>query len=256
MGSCRASHRAALDSVAFAGPNSGVYLLAVLVAATPLPRPLSPVNANDLDRAALLLRQHVAYLRARTPVSESQPLLAGEVDGWGVVTGAHEITCQSFLVEGATEIRVEGPTGVIEATVRDVNTALRVAHLDLRDSAASVGLQVATPSPTEAREPGMDVFALVSTRPRAGVVTGALTHLGEEAWLEGNLRSSLELARGMPVFDGRLRWLGISRTVAWDRDRAMLVPPELTLSGATRTATAAAVPPPPGEAPERPWWAQ
>lgn len=240
-----------LDTLAFAGANDCVYLLAFLLATAPLERPLSPMDASDLERAAQLLRQHVAYLQVTRAVEEEQPLMKGDVDGWGLVTGPRELTCQAFLVEGATEIRVQGPRGVTTATVRDIDVPRRVAHLVLAEPTPSLGLAPATPSPPEERETGMDVFALVSTQPRSGVVAGALTHIGKEPWLEGHLRSSLQLTRGMPVFDSRLRWLGISRTVAWDRDRGMLIPPELT-----ETATVAPLAPrPPAAEPERPWWA-
>lgn len=229
--------------------DSGIHGPSVLEA------PLSPLDTEDLSRAAKLLRSRVAYLRSSLPVPDGQPLVGGEVDGWGLITGPKEVTCQAFLVKDASTILVHGPAGHLSARVVALDLGLRVARLRLSAEASRIGLRAAAPSPPESREVGMDVLALVSTRPEAGVVAGVLTELGEAAHLEGNLRSDLKLMRGMPVFDTRLRWIGLARAVDWDKDRAMLIPPELAAKASSSTVSLAPRPRP-GEAAERPWWAR
>jgi hypothetical protein len=218
-----------------------------------LEEPLSPLETAHLEAAARRLRHHVARIVSTLPPPRGGHLSPQTVDGWGIVVGRREIRAQVFLVKDARTIRAVGPEGevALEIVARDVER--RVARLRAAAPLPAVGLHPASPCPPEARAEDMDLFALVSTRPGAGVVTGALTALGEAPHLEGNLRSTLELARGMPVFDARLRWVGLARAVAWDEDRAMLIPPELT-----RTPTRAAPPPepPPDEESERPWWAK
>ena len=54
----------------------------------------------------------------------------------------------------------------------------------------------------------------------------------------------------MPVFDARARFIGYSRTVAWDRDLQMLVPPDKI--SAARTATRSEGDPKPVK--PSPWW--
>ena len=235
---------------------SAMLLLSVPAARAAAPDPIDPLDQGDLSRAAQRLRGRVAYIRATLPLPEGSPFTdPRQVEGWGVVVSDREVRCQAFLVKDEVEIRVEGPEGVVEADLLALDVGLRVARLAPRRSLSSLGLRPSRPSPPEARALDMDVLALVSTQPGAGVVVGVLTALGRAPHLEGNLRSDLELAGGMPVFDTRLRWLGLARAVAWDADRSMLIPPELT-EIPTATTAAAAAPPPPDEVSGRPWWAR
>lgn len=218
-----------------------------------LEEPLSPLVTDDLERAAAHLRHHVPHLVARMPPAPEGHLSAIVVDGWGIVTGPNEVRSQAFLVKGAQEITVEGPNGSMPVELVALDVELRVARLRSPRPMSEIGLFPAPSSTPETREEDMDLFALVSTRPGAGVVSGALTDLGETPDLEGNLRSTLALAAGMPAFDARLRWVGLARAVAWDKDKAMLIPPELTR---IRTTTTARSGPLPDATPERPWWAK
>ncbi len=216
---------------------------------------LAAQSSLDIDQVEPLeaaLRRHVAYVRSEIPEAEDSPLSPMLVDGFAIVTGRKELRCQAFLVKGARSVRVQGPDGRMAAEVVHVDVERRVAHLRSARPLASIGLVPAEPSPPEERKVEMDLMALVATAPGSGVVFGLLLDLGDAPELEGNLRSTLMLEKGMPVFDRQRRWLGFARAVAWDKDRSMLVPPELT-----RTATVQRAPSAPARpSNDRPWWAR
>lgn len=216
------------------------------------PKRYSPLDMRDLHVAAEVLKTRVAYLQAQHPVPSGQPLLGGEVDGWALPIGPRTLVCQALLVKEATSIRIQGPEGWLEARIANIDLEARVAHLGTQALLSKVGLQPAVESPAEGIEVGMDLFALISTQPEAGVITGVMTEVGED-WLQENFRSDLRLRRGMPVFDAQLRWVGLARAVAWDKDPAILISPEIVrTSSRTRTAPK----PPPDAASDRPWWAR
>lgn len=203
-----------------------VSLLLLLATSSALPQPINPLSTSDLKKAEAILRTHVASVSATLAREKGSPFSEPlTVDGWAVVTAEGRLACQAHLVKGATEVVVRGPAGSSHARILSLSLERRVAHLAA--DTQSMGLVPATPSPTASRKPAMDVIALVSTLEGAGVVVGQLLEL-EGEHLEGNLRASLELKWGMPIFDGHLRWLGLARTVAWDADKLLFVPPELT----------------------------
>lgn len=221
-------------------------------AAPGLEEPIAVFDTDDLDRAARRLRRHVAYITAALKTDEDDPLEPETADGYALATGPRALVCQAFLVKDAEKIQVEGPKGTLEVEIEALDVDVRVARLVSKEPLASVGLYPATESPASDREVGMDLIALVSTLPGASVVSGELTELGDGVGLDGNLRSSLRLTRGMPAFDTRLRWVGLARVVAWDPDRSLLIPPELTRI----EKKAPRAEPPPAAEPERPWWAR
>lgn len=233
---------------------SAAVLLALLVAADPLPEPIDPMDTEALEALTDVLRGRVALLRSTMPEPSAsafaEPMV---VEGWAIVTGSNELRCQGFLVKEAKQTTVVGPSGELPARVTRLDVERRVAWLKTEQPVGTIGLEVSPRSDPKERKEGDVLLALVSTAPGAGVLSGELTDLGKATHLEGNLRSSFSLAAGMPVFDLHLRWVGLARVVAWDKDRSMLIPPELTdLSSAAAVVK-------PSEAPkkaERPWWAK
>lgn len=237
-----------------------------------LDAPVEPLDTSAMEKAAVILRQKVAYLRATKPI-EIEGVDPEMVDGWAVVTSTHAIACQWFLVKDAELIEIVGPTGTATATFETGDGWRRWAMLRVDRPLHQIGLYPAAPSPVDAREVGMDVFALVATDPGAGLVFGTLTETSDKPYLEGNIRADLALRRGMPAFDAHLRWMGLSRTVAWDRDPTLLVPPEVVLErrrgnptegregigesieDLDRSRLPAPWPPRDGES-DRPWWAR
>ena len=156
------------------------------------------------------------------------------------------------LCTDASSVQVIGPKGRLAAKVRLLDLERRVALLRTEAPLARVGLEVSRPLAVDERTEDAEVFALVNTDPGAGVVHGVITQVGQEPEYEGHPRTTLDLSFGMPVFDAYARWVGYARTVAWDRDRHMLIPPDkITLA---RTSTAPRVKAP--ETPKRPWWAR
>ena len=236
-----------------------IFFLGVLVVVTPTsaegakPRIYSVLDSQDLSDAAKVLRRRVAYVDAKHPIPEGQPLLGGQMDGWSVVTDTHEIICQALLVAGAEDIWIQGPKGRTKATITVLNRRLRWARLRTQRPIHELGLEPAPPSPAGERKVGMHVFALVSTRPGSGVITGVLTEEGVAEHLEGHPRTDLKLVRGMPVFDEQMRWLGVTRASAWDADPFLIIPPEMTRQSPPPPRQS---PPPPPKERERPWWAR
>ncbi|MBX2810613.1 MAG: hypothetical protein KTR25_02335 [Myxococcales bacterium] len=213
------------------------------------------MQVTDLVRAGRYLRPYVADIDVTHPPPEGQPLSNAISSGWCVVSGQAELSCQALLVHGAIDIQVKGPTGRITAELTQYNLNQRWAKIRTHKSVTTIGLLPARPSPETERVSGMDIFALVHTEPNAGVLAGVLLDMDPLNESEGYIRSDLQLKKGMPVFDKHLRWLGISRSSVWDKDRTLLIPPEMT-TNSTVSITVSSPPTTPPKPNSRPWWAK
>ena len=190
---------------------------------------LITIDAHNLDELRLAqkkLRQNVAYIVSTLIVPPDQPLLPDQADGFGIVLSNKHIACQAFIVKNASKIKIQGPIGQIEATVSNINIQQRIAILQTKTTLTAIGLHKRHKAPAKSRTLNMDLFALTSTEPQSSLLHGFLIDLGLSPHLEGNPRISLKLKFGMPVFDAQLRWVGLARTVAWDRDQQMIIPAE------------------------------
>lgn len=232
------------------------FWLPLLIAqSTASPPALNPLDLQDLDAATPRLRARVAEIRIEVDVPPDLPLLSDQEIAYGVVIDPRTVVCVAQLLDRAERIEIVGPTGAVSAVrVLDDRTA-RIALLEAERPLSSVGLEVSPPLPKAEREMDAAVFALISTTPDATTLSGVIADPGLKPEHEGHPTTSLRLTRGMPIFDARLRWLGLSRTLAWDPQKDLVIPPEMVDAARERhRAEIRKRSQPP--APQRPWWAK
>ena len=232
----------------------GAWLAAGPAAPTEDTKRYSALSTNDLDALATILRARVATIEV--DVKPQKDLLTDPMRiVFGVAIDAHTVATVAQLLSDARSVKVRGPSGSDSGRIELLDLERRVALVRTERPLSSLGLKVSSPLPRKSRKPDDEVFALVNTDPGAGVVHGVITETGEELECEGHPRTTLSLSFGMPVFDASVRWVGVARTVAWDRDRQMLIPPDkvkVARSSTGRDAPAG----PAAEKPKRPWWAR
>jgi hypothetical protein len=217
------------------------------------PKVYSPNQLGDLEAIVPVLRRHVAYVRVAA--GDDGPLGAEERDGFGVVLDSNRIALLAFIVTDAKSIEVKGPSGkTLRARTVLYDAERRVAVIESKSALASIGLSPAVHAARGAIEEGADIYALTTTEPEATVVHGVMLYVGDDPEYGGHYRIDLKLSAGMPVFDARARFVGYSRTVAWDKDRLMLVTPEMITAARTATAAAAKADEAASQTPEKAWW--
>lgn len=220
----------------------------------------SVTSLGDMEALQPILQSHVAHIEVVPRVEKGDPLSSELRDGYGAALDPQHLVTLSFLVAEASRIRVDGPNGkTTTARVVLADEERRVAILRTDLPVSALGLEPVALAPKPTLKMGEDVFVLTTTGSGAGVLHGVLTYIGEDEEYGGHHRTDLILTNGMPVFDARARLVGYARTVGWDRDRSMLVTPEMITE--SRTATAAK-----GSARERasskprdagkPWWSR
>lgn len=215
-----------------------------------------PQRTEHLDQLGDLLKKHTAYLEVKVKEEERQPLAEEERNGFGVVLEEDLVATSYFVVERAAKIFVIGPKQIkVPGRVILQDLKRRVALVRTERPLGETGLSPAKVLLKKDRKQYADVFALVSTFELAGVVHGELMDAGSSPEVEGHPRTSLELYYAMPVFDGELRFVGFARTVAWDRDKSLLIPPEMITAARTATSAAAKKALEPRKD-TRPWWAK
>jgi hypothetical protein len=228
--------------------------LLFLVAAKP-PKIYRSSDLADLEALVPVLRRHVAYLAIEAKNGESAPLDRELRDGFAAVLGDKHVVTLCFLVADAEKITIEGANGkktLGRVVLFDVER--RVAIVESKDPLKTLGLEAAPIAPPGSRESDDEVFALTTTGLEAAILHGVFTYTGDEPEYGGHHRIDLQLGGGVPVFDRQARFAGFSRTVAWDKDRQMLVTPEMIRDA--RTATSA-VPAATKDRPnEKPWWSK
>jgi hypothetical protein len=215
-----------------------------------------PQRAEHLHQLGELLKKHTAYLDVKVKPDPRQPLSEKERNGFGVVLADDLVATNYFVVESAEAVTVSGPKHVAIAgkvVLRDAER--RIALIRTDEKLDRTGLVPAKPLEKKDRKPETDVFALVSTLDFSGVVSGEITDIGSSPEVEGHPKTTLELYSAMPVFDSELRFVGFARTVAWDKDKSMLVPPEMIKAARTATSAAAKKASEPQKE-TRPWWAK
>jgi hypothetical protein len=215
-----------------------------------------PQRAEHLDQLGALLKRHTAYLEVKVKSEPRQPLAEKERNGFGVVLEDKLVATSYFVVDKAERVFVIGPERrKIEGRIVLADVQRRIALIRTDTSLATTGLAPAKILEKADRKPEADVFALVSTLDFAGVVHGIMTDTGSSPEVEGHPRTTLELYYAMPVFDAELRFVGFARTVAWDRDKTLLVPPDMITEARTATTAAAKQAKEPRKE-TRPWWAK
>ncbi len=215
-----------------------------------------PERADHLDELSRLLKTHTAYLEVKVTPDKSQPLAERERNGFGAVIGEKLVATSYFITEHARAVSIIGPKRVeIPGKVVLEDVERRVALIATERPLSDTGLSPAKPLEKKDRKEDADVFALVSTLELAGVVSGVITQTGSAPEAEGHPSTSLQLHLAMPVFDTELRFVGFARAVAWDRDKSLLVPPEMIKAARTATGAAAkrALEP---QKDTHPWWAK
>jgi hypothetical protein len=217
--------------------------------------PLDPIRMEDAAAAPARLAPFVATIAAELDRPRDQPLMDDQRIGYGVAWDERHVVVMAFVVEAARRVTVRGPGGEDGARVAHYDAEARVALLRLRSSVAELGLRVPERLSPDARQPGAVLWALTTTGPGATAMSGTLSDPVTRPEYGELLLTSLELAAGMPVFDARLRWVGLARTVAWDVHRNLLVSPEM-VAASLQGPTSAPAPPNPVDPPERPWWAR
>lgn len=228
-------------------------LIALLFAAAPEPQRFDPLDVASMEAMAKTLAPYVAQVIAENPPEKGQPRSFDQRDGFGVPIDDKRVAVLSFVVHGVKRARIIGPKGRAEAIVVLEDPARRVAILEAEKPLQQLGLKAPPIAPKESRKAEANVFALQSTEPEATVLAGEMLEDGATPELEGHPRSTLKLARGMPVFDDRARLIGYARAAAWDADPTLLVPPEMITAARTSTGAAAA---PANRERTRPWWAK
>ena len=231
----------------------------LIAAAPPGPKLYQSGEMRDLEAILPVLKKYVAYVRVEAKAKDSGPLEGEERDGFGVVLDQNKIALLCFITTDADKITVEGTNGKrSEAKVVLYDAERRVAILESKLPLKTLGLEPAPIAPKDARKLDGEVFALTTTGIEAAVLHGVFTYVGDEEEYGGHSRVDLLLERGMPVFDHAARFVGFSRNVAWDKDRQMLVTPEMIRDA--RTSTGAATMKSPANEPQqpakKPWWSK
>lgn len=219
--------------------------LALLLATAP-PPPKKIYRANelgDLEAIMAVLKKHVAYVKIEAIDKESGPLEPEQRDGFGVPLDDRKIAILAHLVTGAQKITVQGANGrEAEAKLVLYDLERRVAILQSARSLRDLGLTAPELAPKPTRKLDDEVFALTTTGDDAAVLHGVFVYVGDEEEYGGHSRIDLKLERGMPVFDRTARFVGYSRNVAWDKDRQMLITPEMITDARTATGASTANP--------------
>jgi hypothetical protein len=210
-------------------------------------RRYDPLKLGDLEAMAEILRRHVALVE--TPAGAG-PITREGQEGLAVAIGPRRLASHSALFEGTTRAKVTGPGGSLEAVLVRLDPERRFAWIETAEPIEKIGLYPALAAPRRSAAPDQAVFALPDLAPRAGLLTGVVTHDGSDDWLEGHPRITLKLSGGTPVFDDRARLLGIARQMRADVD-PLLVVPLWTITARTATTSD-----PPGPDQTRPWWAR
>lgn len=193
---------------------------------------------DDMEQLGRVLRRRVAHLRIELKPPIGQVAMDAERDGFGVPIEADLVATQAFVLQDATKVIVEGPTGRLPGEVVLYDVERRVGLVRTRSPLARIGLEPAPPCPPGERSEDLSLFALASTEGLPSPTHGWMTDDGSTPELEGHPRASFSLSHGMPIFDARARWVGLARAVAWDTDKQLVLPVELV--EAARTATTAA----------------
>ncbi len=212
---------------------------------------IDPLSTSDLDRLAGLLKARVAVIEVELIPNEDEPLRPEERLVYGIPLTPDRVACVAQLLEDHRALRIAGPGGRLSAAVDVIDPEHRVAVLATPKPLSTIGLTVSEPLSAEAREMDAPVFALVATTDEATAMSGVITDPGYRPEHEGLPTVSLILQLGMPVFDEKLRWVGFARTVAWDKNRNLLITPEV-VDEARRKAEAERSPA--VDPPVRPWW--
>jgi hypothetical protein len=233
--------------------------LALAIAAQPpegrATRAYSANDTRDLEEIIGILKTHVAYVTFESKDADSGPLEAERHDAFGAVLDENKIVIHALFLSGAQKIRIEGPSGKsTEARIILSDPERRVAILESRRPLKELGFKPVTVSPKTSRKVDDEVFALTTTNEEAAVMHGVFVYVGDEVEYGGHSRIDLKLARGAPVFDSRLRLVGFARAVSWDKDRQMLITPEMISEA--RTATGAAKVSPAIDPSLKPWWSK
>jgi len=225
--------------------------LTLLTPSESAPARIDPLDVDDLAGATARLRKRVAEVRVEVDVPDDMPLMAESTTAYCIPWSDDRLACLAQLLNRSKAIRVLGPDGAMPAKKEFVDGERRVTILKTERPLPTIGLVVSEPLAPEAREMDASVFALVSTAPGATTLSGIITDPGVRPEHEGMPTTTLELQRGMPVFDTRLRWVGFARSLGWDESRDLLIPPELVRAAIeARTIEREE----PGRA--RPWWAK
>lgn len=214
-------------------------LALALVAAPEAGRTYDWMQVEHMNELGAVLRTQVAHVIIDIQQPANDPMIPQPRDGFGIAIEPDLVAIQAFLVEDARRIRVEGPNGqtvLAKRVLYDVER--RVALLRTARPVASVGLRVVLMSPKDARARDMVLYALASTEGVASVIHGWMIDDGSAPGFDGHPQVSFHLSHGMPVFDAQARLVGYTRTVAWDKQGQLLVPPEVITAARTATGTA------------------
>lgn len=229
---------------------------AALAAPAKPERIYKPAALADLQALVPVLRTHVAHLEVEVAPSSDDPLRETERDGYAVVLDPHRLAVLSFTVENAKRIMISGPGDKrIPGLVVLSDVERRVAIIESKIALSQAGLVPAPIAPLASRRIEDDVFALVFSGQEATVMHGVFVYVGDDPEYGGHHRVDLKLARGMPVFDSRARFVGYARAVAWDKDPLMIVTPEMIQAARTATGAAARDSASPKKS-ARPWWSK
>jgi hypothetical protein len=218
--------------------KAAAIAIVLLAAAPPTgPRVYSANTTRDLEALLPILKKYVAYVHIEVEASEGGLVGGDERDGFGIVLDANKIALLSFLATDAKKITVEGTnrkTSEAKVVLYDVDR--RVAIIESKTPLKDLGLEPAPVAPKETRKLDGEVFALTTTGLEAALLTGVFVYVGDEQEYGGHSRIDLKLERGMPVFDATARFVGYSRNVAWDKDRQMLITPEMIKAARSSTS--------------------
>lgn len=231
-------------------------------------RRYDPLSTSDRGELTTKLKTHVAHVQVKLPNDKNVTRWGAEQSGFAVVLESRLLAVQSFVVDKAQSVRVEGPQGTLPVRVVLDDKKRRVTLLRSDKPLSSIGLVPAASKKRSELARDQVVFSLISTVAEATVLDGAIVDPGEMPEYEGHPRIDLKLKNGMPVFDDYARFIGYARWVAWDVDKFMIVP--IDHIEAARTATQAAARKkkgPPTDCPEAkfgqkcrpanvPWWSK
>lgn len=212
------------------------------------------MRLDDMAAVPSMLLRRVAVLTIDLEERPDLPLLPPSRLGYAIPIGPQRVACLAHLLEHGESVSVSGPTGTATASIELDDRQARVAVLRTSRPLSALGLELSKPLRPDDRIKDANVFALLEATPSGTAVAGVIADPGVEERLERLVVTTLDLALGMPVFDSRLRWVGLSRTVGWDKQKGLLIPPE-KVEAARAEAEAHRAPPPPPKS-ERPWWAR
>lgn len=209
--------------------------------------PVEPLSLDDMARAAQRLAPYVARVDV-WPAESELILTANRRWQYGVPWSEDLVVVNASLLEEPKRLEVRGPEGVSAATLVRLDLERRVAFLRTEQPLRALGLK--PPAPALRPDEGAQIISPLGFGRDATAVSGVLGVARPE--FEGFLPSSLKLQLGAPVFDLQLGFVGLSRTVAWDKDPTLLIPPALM---AEVFHAADPEPEPVDPTPAPPWWA-